>query len=250
MLQFLIRSKARRLLLDLLWVEEARGSVSELAAEAGLAFATTHKELKEMRQFGLARVERDGRRDVYTGNFDHPQGEALRTLLRGGECVDSSTAADENTKGWLKALGVPLQVEDAAVPAPSLSEVLLEGVGLARRDPTVARALPLGFWAQRDNLVVAELLARVKRPEQKHALGFFLELAGNLGGDRRLVGLAEVFRDRRLTVTRDFFRLPPTASRRKLSEARTPDVARRWGFRMNLEYAAFESIFEQFADRT
>jgi hypothetical protein len=250
MLQFLVRSKARRLLLALLWVEEARGSVSELAQEAGLAFATTHKELKGMRQFGLARVEQDGRRNVYVANFEHPQAEALQMLLRGGEPVDTSSAADETTKGWLKALGVPLRVEDAAVPAPSLSEVLLAGVRLARRDPTVARALPLGFWAQRDDLVVAELLACANRPEQKHALGFFLELAGNLGGDRRLVGLAEVFRDRRLTAARDFFRLPPTPSRRELSETRTPEVARRWGFRMNLEYAAFESIFEQFADRT
>lgn len=249
MLQFLVRSKARRRLLTLLWVEKARGSVSELAEEAGLGFATAHAELKQMRQYGLARLERDGRRDVYVANFAHPEGDVLEALLRGSSATEGSPESDEDVKGWLKALGVPLRVPDATAPAPSLSDVLVEGVRLARKDPTVARALPLGLWSHRDELDVSELLERVRRPEEKHAFGFFLELTGHLGGDRRLVGLAEMFKDKRLTAEREFFLLPPTRSRRKLSDARTPEIARRWGFRMNMDYEAFESLFRKFVDR-
>ena len=248
MLQFLVTSKARRRLLHLLWGEEARGGASELAEQAGLAFATTHAELKAMRQFGLVRVEPDGRRDVYAANFAHPEGEALKTLLRGSASAwTPSDARDDDVRSWLKGVGVPLRVAAAQSPAPSLSDVLVQGVRLARRDPTVARALPLGFWKNRDELDVADLLERVSQPEDKHALGFFLEITGQLGDDRRLVGLAEVFRDKRLKATRNFFLLPPTRARRELADARSPDVARRWGFRMNMDDEAFKSLFDKFA---
>lgn len=90
-------------------------------------------------------------------------------------------------------------------PAPSVNEILVKGVGLARKDPTVARALPLGFWSAREKLDGASLRGLVKRPEEKHALGFFLELTGELGGDRRLNGLAEGFKDRRMIAEREFF---------------------------------------------
>jgi hypothetical protein len=249
-LQFLVTSKARRRLLQLLWGEEARGSASELADEAGVAFATAHAELKAMRQFGLVRVERDGRRDVYVANFEHPDGEALKTLLRGSTSGWApSKENDDDVRGWLRAVGLPLRVPEAKAPAPSLSEVLVEGVRLARRDPTVARALPLGFWKQRGQLDADDLLEHVSRPEEKHALGFFLELTGQLGGDRRLKALAKKFKDKRLTAERDFFLLPPTASRRKLAESRTPAVAKRWGFRMNMDTEAFASLFEKFGNQ-
>lgn len=74
-----------------------------------------------------------------------------------------------------------------------------------------------------------------------------MELAGELGGDRRLVGIAELFRDKRLTAKRDFFLRPPTQLGRKLSDARSPDVAKRWGFRMNLDHDAFAALFRKFS---
>jgi len=246
-LQFLVTSKARRRLLLLLWVEDARGTASELADEAGLAFATAHAELKAMRQFGLVRVERDGRRDVYRANFEHPEGDALKTLLQGSKSTwTPSKDSDDDVRGWLKEVGVPLRVAAATKEAPPLSEVLVEGVRLARRDPTVARALPLGFWQQREQLDVEELLERVNQPEDKHALGFFMDLTGQLGGDRRLSRLAKKFKDKRVTAERDFFLLPPTTARRKLAASRTPAVAKRWGFQMNMDKEAFASLFEKF----
>jgi hypothetical protein len=248
MLEFLVRSKARRRLLTLLWGEGARGTVSALAEEAGLAFASAHSELKEMHRFGLVRVEREGATDVYAANGEHPEADLLRALLRSGGAAapPTPTELDETVKRWLKGLGVPLRVPNPRDPLPGLAEVLVEGVRLARKDPTVARALPVGFWLNREDLQVPDLLAYAKRAEEKHALGFFLELTGTLGGDRRLVGLAESFRDKRMSAERDFFLLPPTASRRRLSEMRTPEVARRWGFTINLDCEAFRSLFEKF----
>jgi hypothetical protein len=247
MLQFLVKSKARRRLLTLLWVEEARGSVSTLADEAGLAFATAHSELKEMLQYELACVERDGRSDVYFSNSAHPQSELLKALLVGEQLKFVSSEADDTTMGWLKELGVPLRTASSTTPAPSPTEVLALGLRLARKDPTLARALPLGVWAQRDSLDLSALQQLVKRPEEKHTLGFYLELTGQLGGDRKLRKISELFKDGRMTAEREFFLLPTTKSRRKLSSSMTPKVAKKWGFRMNLDYEAFESQFNKFA---
>tara|TARA_R110002073_G_scaffold320759_1_gene496324 strand:+ start:30035 stop:30784 length:750 start_codon:yes stop_codon:yes gene_type:complete len=247
MLQFLVKSKARRRLLTLLWVDEACGSVSALADEAGLAFATAHAELKEMRQFELVSVERKGRCDVYSANFAHPQGDVLKALLAGAKEVSDPLDLDADVKGWLKELGVPLRVSGETKPSPSLEEVLVEGLRLARKDPTVARSLPLGFWAQRDQFDVAKLQLLVKRPEEKHALGFYLDLTGKLGGDRSLRKSSKLFKDGRMTAEREFFLRASSMSRRKLSDSMTPKLARKWGFRMNLDYDAFESQFNKFA---
>ena len=36
---------------------------------------------------------------------------------------------------------------------------------------------------------------------------------------------------------------PTTSRERKLAELRTPEVARKWGFRMNMGMDSFESMF-------
>ena len=38
---------------------------------------------------------------------------------------------------------------------------------------------------------------------------------------------------------------PTTERERKLAEMRTPEVARKWGFRMNLDMDSFESMFKK-----
>jgi DNA-binding MarR family transcriptional regulator len=247
-LRFLVKSKARRRLLALLWEQDVRGSVSELAERAGVAFAAAHRELREMRQYGLVRVERDGARDVYFADRNHPDAELLEQLLRRAAQPTRTGSVDETdaaVKSWLKNLGAPLRLRGDAEP-PSLAEALVAGVRLARRDPVVARALPIVFWRHRDELDVAALSDLVSRADEKHALAFFLELTGELGGDRRLTGLAEAFRDRRVTSQRDFFLLSPSRSRRQASE-RTPAAAAKWGFRMNMDYEAFQALFDEFS---
>lgn len=246
MLQYLVTSKVRRRLLTLLWGEKKRGSVAELAGLAGVAFASAHTELKAMQRAQLVECRREGGKDVYSANLDHPEAATLQALASAGmrRTAPPLTADDERLKRKLAALGARLQgVEPLGVAPFDRMLALFQGALLARRDPVVARTLPLCFWNLRDTLDVKNLAELASRAEDRHALGFFLDLTGELGGDRRLSGLAEMLRDRRMTSVRDFFQ----TGRREA--VRDFPLARKWGFQMNMGLDAFQSTFDKFVTR-
>ena len=245
MLDYLVTSAVRRRLLKLLWGALERGSVAELAARAGVSQASAHDELRAMLHVQLVVSERQSSREVFSANLRHPQAASLKALAS----ADSNQAAlpsedDGELRRKLKSLGAPLRCGEPLAVDPRLRfETLLKGVELARRDPVVARTLHLCFWKRRDELD-AKSIGSVNNPETKHALGFFLELASVLGGDRRLLGLAESLRDRRIKAARDFFK--PNFSRRSEIET-TFELAHRWGFRMQMDLESFRSVFDKFA---
>lgn len=246
MLEYLVTSKVRRHLLSLLWDKNARGSVAELAERAGVGFASAHAELKAMQQVQLVSSQREGGKEVYYANPNHPGAPCLRKLVsRDSYRAIHPSDGDETLKRKLKALGAPLRgVEPLSVEPSSQLETLLKGVELARRDPVVARTLPLCFWKLRSSLNAKELTRLNLRPEDKHAAGFFLELTSELSGDRRLLGLAETLRDNRMKSVRDFFQLPVSA------HERTPlpsfPLAEKWGFQMRMDLESFRSLFAKF----
>jgi DNA-binding transcriptional ArsR family regulator len=246
MLQYLVTSKTRRLLLSLLWGEGAEGSVGELAERAGVAFASAHTELKAMYRAGLVESRHEGGREVYRASLAHPDAAALQTLVASDVARSVPSAdGDETLRGKLRALGAPLRgVSSVAVAPEDQMETLVEAVGLARRDPVVARSLPLCFWKLRDSLTSRALTDLRLRVEDKHALGFFLELTSELGGDRRLLGVAEALRDRRVKSPRDFFQ-----NMRRPDSAPTFPLAEKWGFLMTMDLDSFRSLFNKFVDK-
>jgi hypothetical protein len=244
MLQYLVRSKVRRRLLVLLWGQNKRGSVGELAELAGVAFAGVHAELKAMLRAELVVSERDGGKEVFSANLEHPDAKPLRALVAGaGRKTVPQPAKHRVLKRKLVALGAPLRgVEPLAVKPSEQMPTLAQGVLLARSDAAVARSLPLCFWMLRESLDVKALAALTFRAEDRHALGFILELTGELGGDRRLVGIAESLRDRRMTSLRDFFH-----SSQRHDVVRDFPMAAKWGFRMNTDLDSFRTMFGKFA---
>lgn len=244
MLDYLVTSKVRRRLLSLLWGEERQAGAAELAELAGVAFAGAHAELKAMVGAQLVTSRHDGAKEVYSANWDHPQSAALKSLVTAKTTLDPRPE-DERVKRKLVHLGAPLRgVEPLVVPPAEQVPTLLEGTRLARRDPVVARCMPICFWKLREVLDVRALAEHATRAEDKHAVGFFLELTGELGGDRRFGGLAEVLRDRRMTSMRDFF----LTARRGATTTEFP-VAERWGFKMNADLESFRALFSKFNRR-
>jgi hypothetical protein len=202
-----------------------------------------------MQQVLLVASQREGNREVYFANIHHPDANCLRALVKAdGYRAARPSDGDERLKRNLKALGAPLRgIEPLEVPSSAQLETLLRGVVLARRDPVVARALPLCFWRVRDTLGVKALERLAMRPEDKHALGFFLELTGELGGDGRLAGVAEVLRDSRMTSVRDFFQ--PALSTEPRTGVQKFALAEKWGFRMQMDLESFRSLFNKFVAR-
>ena len=244
MLDYLVTSRARRQLLRRLWADKARGSVSVLARAAGVSFAAAHRELEAMRAADLTVAERHGVATVYRANLAHPQAHVLTALLSAAPPVH--VGADEHElRGQLAALGAPL-----GGPAPKnrhlpAEEVLAEGLVLAHHSPTVARVLPVALWRQREKLDYESLEQAATQRDERQALGFYLELTGQLGGDRRLARRARGLRDGRRTALRPFF----SAGRGPLALAaareKSPALARRWGFLMNMELESFATAFRK-----
>lgn len=245
LLSYLVASRARRHLLRLLWAARIRGSVSELARRAGVSFAAAHRELEAMREEGLALSERAGAALVYRANPGYRQASLVRRLLGEGGAGSTPLAAEgERVRGWLAGLGAPLLVSRLPKgPVPSLEDVLARGLAQSHHDAAVARVLPLVLWRHRHQLDHGRLVRAATDRNERQSLGFFLEITGLLGGDPRLASLAAPLRDLRRARARPYF--PHARGRMALALARrkTPALARRWGYLMNMDLDSFASAF-------
>ena len=244
MFDYLVTSRARRQLLRRLWADRVRGSVSALARASGLSFAAAHRELDAMKAAGLTVAERDGVATVYRANLAHPQAEALAALLA-PRPPGHGQSEEQKIRGQLAALGAPLAgpaLKSRRLPS---EEVLADGLVLAHHSPTVARVLPVAFWRQRDHLDYERLVRAATLRDERQALGFYLELTGKLGGDRRLVRRASGLRDRRRTALRPFFWGGRGSFARAVAQEKSPALARRWGFLMNMELESFATLFRK-----
>lgn len=251
LLSYLVASRARRALLRLLWGAGAEGSVSALARRAGVSFAAAHGELLAMRAAGLARSRRAGGALVYSANAGSADAALVRHLLEeAATSAQSPPAPDaEKVRRWLGALGAPLLASrPARGPVPAVEEVLAEGVATSHQDAAVARVLPLVLWRHRNRLDHEELVRQASLRNESQALGFFLELAGTFGDDPGLKARARRLRDRRRTRAHPFFARARGRRELALARARTPALARRWGYLMNMDLASFVSPFGKHRD--
>lgn len=246
LLPYLVTSRARRNLLRLLWVDRAVGSVTQLARRARVSFAAAHRELEAMRAEGLASSERVGPTLTYRANRKHPQAPLVRRLLKEGTAADGTPtpAKDGRVRGWLAASGAPLLVSQrVSGRMPSLEKVLAQALTLAHDDATVTRVLPLVLWAQRDRLDYDRLVREATRLNERQTLGFFLELTGRLARDHRFASLSRRLRDRRRSRLRPFFARPHGRMALAAARRKTPRLARRWGYLMNMGLDSFASAF-------
>ena len=109
----------------------------------------------------------------------------------------------------------------------------------------MARALPFALYRTRKRLDFSLLRRLARERGQGRTLGFFLDLTAELSGDRSLAREARPLAGeaRRRVRASQFFKLR-SATERRLAELKTPPVARRWGFRMNMSADSFASMFE------
>lgn len=220
MLEYLVTSRTRRELLRRLWLHGDRGSVSALARASGVSFAAAHRELEAMKAAGLACVERHGLEAVYRAENRHPEAAVLRSLLSPRD--GSRELPAEGPWG------------------ASAEDALADSVVRSRGDVGIALALPFALWRQREQLDYAGLVQAATRRNERQALGLFLQLAGQLGGDRRLMLRASTLRDGRRTVVRPYFSPAVGAT-----GVRPLPLALRWGFVLNVELSRFAAAFKR-----
>ena len=249
MLEHLLRGKTQRELFRLLWGQRVFASVSTLSRLAGVSFSAAHRELEAMGAAGLAVPERVGSELKYRRADDHPQALLLGRLANvdEGEGTNAREVRDAELRGQLASVGAPLAGPPTEAPGPPLEEVLADSLALSHRDATVARVLPAVLWQRRHDVDLDRLALEATRRDERHALGYFLELAGHLGGDSRLEEAARRLSDRRRRRPRMFFAGRHGPHELAATRRNTPPEALRWGYLMNLGLDSFRATFDKFA---
>jgi len=107
-----------------------------------------------------------------------------------------------------------------------------------------AEALPVLLRRNR-SLDVPSVVARARSDEDVRVLGLLLELTGRLGDAPEL--LAAAARLPRQFTRPEFFFAPRGPRCRALVERRTPEVARAWGWLVNMPEESFASLLAKHA---
>lgn len=251
MLNYLINSKTRLKLLGLLWKEGLKCSVNSLAKLSSLSFSATYEELVNMEKAGLATSELLGRSRVFSKNEQFVHKKLLLELLN-LESSEKEYEFDKNVKGneveanlaaYGAPLGMPLQLQKKL----SLEQALALGLKLSHSNPTVARALPVMFYKNVKSLNFEQLKYFASQLDEKQTLGFYLELVGELSQNSKFKRMAKKVRDRRVLRVQNFFDVADEGKYEKLlTEQNTPKVAKKWKYRMNMEFDTFQSLFNKF----
>jgi hypothetical protein len=236
MLSYLVTSKARRRLLTLLWVEQATGTTAQLAVRAHMSFASVYRELRAMQRWELVVTQLGDDGTTFAANHAHPEADVLRRLAVPVATRRTDPAAGE-LRAHLSEAGAPLRADRPSTLPPPLDELVVEAVRLARRDPEVARTLPV--LLHRHRAEVPSFARRATEEGVGHHLGFLLAVTARLTRDPALARTAETLRDHR--VKRQDFFLTSTRS----SSTMFP-LARTWGLQMRADMRWFRDLFEKF----
>jgi hypothetical protein len=245
-LEYLVTSRARRELLKLLWLAGREASGRALAEAAGISTSLANRELKAMKSAGLAKARTEGAATLYRAATDHPDADLLRALLV-ARSAPPTEEADRETRALLAALGAPLVVDEPTTEEPDPEESLARGLELAHRDPSVVRAMPVLLSRLAPQLELDRLESLAGDRGLRRTLGFFADLTSTLAGPSRLAPLARRLRDRRRTRVAPFFSTPASRFEEALMKERTPEVARRWHFLMNMPIEDLQAFFARHA---
>jgi DNA-binding MarR family transcriptional regulator len=245
---YFLKSDEHRTFLELLVSGSTTYSKTDLAKLSGLPYATTHAEVAKLEATGLLVKEPSEGSTKYRMALSPEMKEAFLLVfnLKGR---DQAVKSERDLRASLQELGAPLVLDELpafrSFPEQTLEETLVRASVHAKKDPSVARTLPLALFRNFESLNQELLKYWATRLNAKQELGFFLELSATLSHSRKLKKLSRMFKDERVKETKDFFETTSPLMK-KLAERNTPDVAKRWKFRMNMSMDSFQSTFDRF----
>jgi len=130
-----------------------------------------------------------------------------------------------------------------------LEDVVLRAVAASRRDPSLARMLPVFLWRVRKDLDLGDLASEAVRLGHAQVLGYFLDVAGKISSTRTFQPVVRTLH-RQARADRPVFLFPETAKHpfEALAARRdTPAHARRWGLLTRTPLAGYRSYFARVA---
>jgi hypothetical protein len=127
-----------------------------------------------------------------------------------------------------------------------LENVVLRTVDLSRRDPALARMLPVFLWRVRGDLDLGELTKKSVVRGSAPTVGYFLDVAGKVSADKTFrPALPELRRHARSNRPVFLFeRVEKSPWEAMAARQRTPRDARRWGLLTGLPLDCFSTYFD------
>ena len=209
-----------------------------------MAYAGIHRELHALEESGLVTSATTSRsKAAFAANENHPLAKELKRII----AYQPAQPPNEEVRAHLAAHGAPI-LAGRPSGGKSLEETLIAGLHVSRMDASVARGFPV-FLLKRWKDVNWNTVRSSLRTDStgKHVLGFFLEVTSHLSSEDQLRELASTFRDRRRGSGHFFFIGVRSKREEQMAESRTPDIARRWGWKMNMGLDAFADMYGKHA---
>jgi len=125
-----------------------------------------------------------------------------------------------------------------------LEDIVLHALSRSHSEPSILRVLPILLSNAAEILDWKRLCEEAEKRSLGAELGFITQLAGALGGDARLASRVDSLVPAGRLNLRPYFPSRGAYSERLAAE-RTPPLARKWGFLMNMEEEVFRSAFEK-----
>ncbi|MFH1018592.1 MAG: winged helix-turn-helix domain-containing protein [Pseudomonadota bacterium] len=252
MLHELLTEPQRRLL-EVLSDTNGPVSVLGLAQLTQVPYSTTHLTLRKLKKLGLVTSQPQSRRLDYDLNRTDAYARAFMELFLSGfpaqkrpDLASGKNVTDKDVLWNLAGLGAPLVVDEHPRKTLAPEQTFAFALDVAHRNPTAARALPVAFAKSLSRLNYPLLRYLSRERKQTRTLGFYLELTGVLSHKSRFKKLAAEFQDRRVKRQEPFFEVSTSKYAQALAHKRTPRLARKWHFLMNLDMDDFRSLFEKF----
>lgn len=244
LLDYLVPSRARRSLLKAIRARGG-GTVLDLSRHARVPYSAAHRELELMAQAGVVRRNRTA------GGWACSWAAGRSgTRLLDGLLAASGSAADGPPEriviAQLKRWGAPLVEAARSRELLSLEETLVYAIRVSRLRPEVLRVWPLVLARHESSVNLRRLRILAGRVGEKKALGFLLALTARLLRRPGWAAEAERLRDGRTRKMENYFLEMEGPRAARLTVLRTPALARRWLFRMNMPMETFESHFRKF----
>lgn len=225
-------------------------SVLDLSKMAEMPYATTHTTLQKLKETRLVVLQSTNEKVLYAVNRADENVRKLFELLfkfvPKEDTQDTKDVTDDDVLWNLAGLGAPLVVENKSQKELPLEKTVALALNVVRRNPTAARALPLVLAENSSRMNYARLRYWAKEAKATRTLGFFLDLTHALQGRSRFKKMANELLDRRVKQNEPFFKTSSTKYAMMLAHRKTPSLARKWHFTMNMSLNDFRSVFEKF----
>lgn len=245
---FLFRNKSQQELARLLWCQGLSASVREFSLMSGLSYATTHEELHQMEKSGLVKKIVQGRSTIFSTSLSKTEQNVVNALF------SESVFFQKNStfQSQLLEFGLPYSGNSQDLgddPVADLEELVARASWKSKRNPTLARALPVMLYKVCPRLHQHRLMFWAHKYDVKKEVGFFIELTGVLSKNSKIKKMSRGFYDQRWSQADFLFEAEKDLQgfQAKLIEVNTPELAKRWFLKMNLGIDSFASLFAKFS---